>query len=143
MTSGAFVLLFGWGLLHAWNGLNADGESRQNDSQTDLRESMDTALRAYTAVVVLLFVGGLSMFSDAAQKFIFPAEMTTHPPLAIHIAVVGLSAISISCFCVRCSRLQSAFRFSSGLLPTKVPMSWHNLPATLPLDSIPQKEKHP
>lgn len=73
LACGGVALLFGWGLMHAWNGLNADGEGRQTDAQKDMREAMDTAIRAFVAVIALLFIGGLSMFSNEMQRFAFPS----------------------------------------------------------------------
>jgi len=73
MIGGAgLALLFGYGVVHAWNALAVDAEGGSK-AEVDHRqaEAVVAALRAFVLVVALLGLGGLLMFSQEFREFAF------------------------------------------------------------------------
>ena len=62
---------FGFGVAAAWNGLNADGESRLKSAGEYFASSMDIAMKALMAAVMALTLAGLLMFHPGAVAFMF------------------------------------------------------------------------
>lgn len=74
----ALALLFGYGLMQAWNALATEAEGGSK-AEVDSRqkEAVGTGLRAFVVVVALLTVGGLLMFSPDFRAFAFSAPASS------------------------------------------------------------------